>query len=552
MEGTLIGRFTALKSAISEVFLVTGDAGLAGALRGLIDVGTDVAKILGGVEGGLADSGTAAKALVAYMTALAARSAINAVIALSGAVGGLAKKLGAAALSGTALNAALFPVIGIVAFGVLQLNAMSKAAANTAKGYADLKAASDAYAQSPGAGNSSFVDRNDPQSIANRLAALDARENELRVLEQIALDAEKRNMGVDPSAAYQAGLNELPTYTRTTPGVSFPGEKYKDPDVVETFMHPGVVQGGVNAAIGMVADERKALKNILGGLEAATVEEETDKILESLKTLQDASEETFASNRAANVLAQLQSQSDALEFEAENAYLTAEAYEVLSAKQQVATQIAIAHKDATFDQAIELDKFKDKINEQIDAVEGLKQSRDTVEAFRQSFADMGAAVITGAESFSEAIEKMAKRILAAITEIYLRRSLLGLFSLGGQENPLGNGAPSGDMGYGDYQFTARGATFDSGGRRFARGGVVNRPTSFAYAGGMGLMGEAGAEAVIPLSRDAKGNLGVKSAGGGSRTVNVQMTVIAKDADSFRKSRVQIQDDLRRATTRLQA
>ena len=51
---------------------------------------------------------------------------------------------------------------------------------------------------------------------------------------------------------------------------------------------------------------------------------------------------------------------------------------------------------------------------------------------------------------------------------------------------------------------------------FANGGVVTRPTLFPFAGGTGLMGEAGAEAILPLSRGSNGNLGVES------TVNVNV------------------------------
>ena len=36
----------------------------------------------------------------------------------------------------------------------------------------------------------------------------------------------------------------------------------------------------------------------------------------------------------------------------------------------------------------------------------------------------------------------------------------------------------------------------------ARGGLVDQPTLFPMAGGMGLMGEAGPEAVMPLQRTA--------------------------------------------------
>ena len=56
---------------------------------------------------------------------------------------------------------------------------------------------------------------------------------------------------------------------------------------------------------------------------------------------------------------------------------------------------------------------------------------------------------------------------------------------------------------------------------FAYGGVVNKPTIFPMANGMGLMGEAGPEAIMPLRRGANGKLGVEASGGTSNvTVNV--------------------------------
>lgn len=45
---------------------------------------------------------------------------------------------------------------------------------------------------------------------------------------------------------------------------------------------------------------------------------------------------------------------------------------------------------------------------------------------------------------------------------------------------------------------------------YARGGVVTRPTVFPMANGVGLMGEAGAEAILPLRRLPSGNLGVEA------------------------------------------
>jgi phage-related minor tail protein len=55
---------------------------------------------------------------------------------------------------------------------------------------------------------------------------------------------------------------------------------------------------------------------------------------------------------------------------------------------------------------------------------------------------------------------------------------------------------------------------------FAKGGVVAAPTYFPLAHGIGLMGEAGTEAVMPLARGPDGRLGVSAAGAGARPVQV--------------------------------
>lgn len=66
---------------------------------------------------------------------------------------------------------------------------------------------------------------------------------------------------------------------------------------------------------------------------------------------------------------------------------------------------------------------------------------------------------------------------------------------------------------------------------FARGGIVDGPTVFPFANGVGLMGEAGPEAIMPLTRGKGGRLGVEASGvgsgGGGVTVNVYNTAQAK-------------------------
>lgn len=83
---------------------------------------------------------------------------------------------------------------------------------------------------------------------------------------------------------------------------------------------------------------------------------------------------------------------------------------------------------------------------------------------------------------------------------------------------------------------------------FATGGIVQGPVSFPMRGGRGLMGEAGPEAIMPLSRGADGRLGVRMEGGG-RPVNVVMNVTTPDVDGFRRSQSQIAAQLGRALGR---
>ncbi|WP_211299440.1 phage tail tape measure protein [Pukyongiella litopenaei] len=58
---------------------------------------------------------------------------------------------------------------------------------------------------------------------------------------------------------------------------------------------------------------------------------------------------------------------------------------------------------------------------------------------------------------------------------------------------------------------------------FASGGVVNSPTLFPMRGGTGLMGEAGPEAIMPLTRTANGKLGVQAQGGGHVMVSLALS-----------------------------
>jgi len=83
---------------------------------------------------------------------------------------------------------------------------------------------------------------------------------------------------------------------------------------------------------------------------------------------------------------------------------------------------------------------------------------------------------------------------------------------------------------------------------FARGGVVSHPTTFPMRGGTGLMGEAGPEAIMPLTRGPDGSLGVRALGAG-QPVTVVMNISTPDVAGFARSQSQIAAEAMRALAR---
>jgi phage-related minor tail protein len=81
---------------------------------------------------------------------------------------------------------------------------------------------------------------------------------------------------------------------------------------------------------------------------------------------------------------------------------------------------------------------------------------------------------------------------------------------------------------------------------FAKGGVLQSPTYFPLGQGLGLAGEAGAEAILPLARGPDGRLGVAGGGG---AINVTFNVTASDARSFAASEAELSAMLLRAVRR---
>ncbi len=80
------------------------------------------------------------------------------------------------------------------------------------------------------------------------------------------------------------------------------------------------------------------------------------------------------------------------------------------------------------------------------------------------------------------------------------------------------------------------------GAAFGRHGIVDTPTLFPFADGIGLMGEAGPEAILPLSRGADGRLGVAAALGGGSAGGYAGPLVVVNNNSRSTVRTEQEDD----------
>lgn len=134
--------------------------------------------------------------------------------------------------------------------------------------------------------------------------------------------------------------------------------------------------------------------------------------------------------------------------------------------------------------------------------------------------DAAAGFFTGQETnWAQMTGTILRSIATMIVKFLI---LLAVFSLMNSIVP-GSGTAAANLMGSSGQFFADGAAFDKGSR------VVNSPTAFKFRSGTqettGIMGEAGAEGILPLARTSSGKLGVHTTGGsmgggGGSTTNI--------------------------------
>jgi lambda family phage tail tape measure protein len=183
--------------------------------------------------------------------------------------------------------------------------------------------------------------------------------------------------------------------------------------------------------------------------------------------------------------------------------LEQEALIALTAANDVEGQHSLALKDANM-----------RMNEMAEAA---KDTSDTVrDSFTGAFDSAGYSLASFLTEGAKGFKQFVNSIVADIARMGIQRGI----------SALGQGLFGG-------LFSAKGSVFGpSGVHAFASGGIVNKPTLFQFANGTGIMGEAGPEAIIPLYRDASGELGIKSRGDKSGASNYSIYINAVDAASF--------------------
>jgi phage-related minor tail protein len=159
--------------------------------------------------------------------------------------------------------------------------------------------------------------------------------------------------------------------------------------------------------------------------------------------------------------------------------------------------------------------------------------------FARAMTQAFSSSINGGKQFDDVLKTLALRVSSlAVTAAFkpltasLTSGISSLFSgLAGSV-----GAATG------VQANALGAI-----KPFASGGVIGTPSYFPMMdGGVGLAGEAGPEAIMPLVRGADGRLGVSGNGGGN---SITVQIATPDLDSFRRSESYVTGQIARAVVR---
>ncbi|EPA0093738.1 phage tail tape measure protein [Enterobacter hormaechei] len=212
---------------------------------------------------------------------------------------------------------------------------------------------------------------------------------------------------------------------------------------------------------------------------------------------------------------QLAQQQSLVETYYRNGALSKQQYEMLMQKSSKDSA------DAQYQTALELYRSQSEFN---NLAIGL------VEATRERTTNVLTGLLTKTQTFKEGvinlfstltqsiIQNLVDMAAQALVTNTILSSIMGVGSsvLGGIGGSTAGSSGTAIADYGsNFQFNAKGGVYSSSDLSAYSGQVVDNPTFFAFAKGAGVMGEAGPEAIMPLTRAADGSLGVRAVSGGA-------------------------------------
>lgn len=292
--------------------------------------------------------------------------------------------------------------------------------------------------------------------------------------------------------------------------------------------------------------------------------EETDKSMQSLKNTIAELTEQFDKASEIEIYTTLDRTTESITKQA-RAFPTLISEE--ERQEQILSALQTAYKDLT-EQGIDtadasyknladtIAIMESSLEEQGNSVYGLKELwedykvtlRDLgISAVADSFYEIGRAIgdsTSDLEDFGDAMAGVLKGILDTLPALFIQAGLqaivagnvplgLGLIAAGLAGNVVA-GLVQGTIEEGENRADATESNAHGAVYSYAKGGalgsfensIVNTPTHFNN--GAGLMGEAGAEAIMPLTRTSDGNLGVAAV---SSSSDVKVTIINNTGES---------------------
>jgi lambda family phage tail tape measure protein len=190
------------------------------------------------------------------------------------------------------------------------------------------------------------------------------------------------------------------------------------------------------------------------------------------------------------------------------------------------------------------------------AKNGFANWADDASNYYSQVSDLTESTMTGlVDNLSDALSgskvdwsEWSKSVLQSLQKVLLNAVLVdSMKSLGGAA--AGQGGALGSLGSwlsGAFTANAKGGVYSSSDLSQYSGQIVNSPTMFAFAKGAGLMGEAGPEAIMPLTRASDGSLGVRMVGDiqpaavtGAGSTTIQQTIhVSGNGDAALKTAMQ--------------